>query len=236
MIGELLGLFKYPVTTFTKRAEERNIKKEAIIAAVIAVVIAIVTVLASYIGISKTVNKKYKSLNDYNDSLYSWEEEITKSEFKELKKDYKSDLLEDAGLVGSFFKTLAITVVAIALVAAILFVIARMVKSPKDYIEMLAMSNSAFIIYLLGFLLNAIFTYIYAPIGAVLLVAALIFAVIALANSFRESIEVEDTNKLVIYSSIVLSVVFVILVIIAVSYINSVTSSLSALSSLSSML
>lgn len=236
MVGELLGLFKYPVKTFTKRAEERNIKKEAIIAAVIAVVIAIVTVLTSYIGISKTVNKKYKSLDDYNDSLYSWEEEITKSEFKELKKDYKSDLLEDTGLVGSFFKTLAITVVAIAVVAAILFVISRMIKSPKDYIEMLAMSNSAFIIYLLGFLLNAIFAYIYAPIGAVLLVAALIFAVIALANAFRESIEVEDTNKLVIYSSIVLAVVFAILVIIAVSYINSVTSSLSALSSLSSML
>lgn len=236
MIGELLGLFKTPVTTFTKRAEERNIKKEAIIAAIIAVVIAVVTVLTSYIGISKTVNKKYKSLDDYNDKLYSWEEELTKSEFKEKKKEAKSDLLEDANLVGSFFKTLAITVVAIAVVAAILFVISRMVKSPRDYIEMLAMSNSAFIIYLLGFLLNAIFAYIYAPIGVVLLGAALIFAVIALANAFRESIEVEDTNKLVIYSSIVLAVVFAILVIIAVSYINSAVSSLSALSSLSSML
>lgn len=235
MIGELLGLFKTPVTTFTKRAEERNIKKEAIIAAIIAVVIAVVTVLTSYIGISKTVNKEYKSLDDYNEK-YSWREELTKSEFKEKKKEAKSDLLEDANLVGSFFKTLAITVVAIALVAGILFVISRMVKSPKDYIEMLAMSNSAFIIYLLGFLLNAIFAYIYAPIGVVLLGAALIFAVIALANAFRESIDVEDTNKLVIYSSIVLAVVFAILVIIAVSYINSAVSSLSELSSLSSML
>lgn len=236
MIGELLGLFKYPVTTFTKRAEERNIKKEAIVAAVIAVVIAIVTVLTSYIGIAKIVNKKYKSLKDYNKNLYSWEEEVTKSEFKEMKKEYKADILEDAKLVGSFFKTLAVTVVAIAVVAAILFVIARMVKSPKDYIEMLAMSNSAFIIYLLGFLLNTIFSYIYAPIGAVLFTAGLIFAIIALANAFRENIEVEDTNKLVIYSSLVLAVVFAILVVIAVSYINSVTSSLSALSSLASML
>lgn len=236
MLGELLGLFKYPVTTFTKRAEERNIKKEAIIAAVISVVIAIVTVLTSYIGITKAVNKKYKSLKDYNKNLYSWEEEITNSDFKEMKKDYKSDLLEDAKLAGSFFRTLAITVVAIALVAAILFIIARMVKSPKDYIEMLSMSNSAFMIYLLGFLLNAIFAYIYAPIGTVLLGAALIFATIALANAFKESIQVEDTNKLVIYSSIVLAVVFAILVIIAVSYINSITSSLGSLSSLSSML
>lgn len=236
MIGELLGLFKYPVTTFEKRAEERNIKKEAIIAAIIAVVIAVVTVLTTYIGISKIVNKEYKSLDDYNDNLYSWEEEVTKSEFKEMKKDAKSELLEDAKLVESFFKTLVITAVAIALVAGILFVIARMVKSPKDYIEMLSMSNSAFIIYLIGFLLNTIFSYIYAPVGVILFAAALIFAIISLSTAFRESIEVEDTNKLVIYSSIVLAVVFAVLVIIAMSYINSLTSSFGGLSSLSSML
>lgn len=231
MMEELLGLFKYPVTAFGKRAEERNIKKEAIIAAIIAVVIAVVTVLTSYIGITKTVNKQYKSVDDYNEK-YSWREEITKSKFKEMKKEAKADLLEDAGLAGKFFKTLAITAVAIALVAAILFVIARMVKSPKDYIEMLSMSNSAFIIYLVGFLLNAIFSYIYAPVGVILFATALIFAVISLSTTFRESIEVEDTNKLVIYSSIVLAVVFAILVIIVINYVKS----LFALSSLTSLL
>lgn len=231
MLGELLGLFKYPVTTFTKRAEERNIKKEAIIAGIIAVVIAIVTVLTSFISITKTVNKKYKSLKSYNDSLYSWEEEVTKSEFKEMKKEAKEELLEDAELVKSFFKTLAITVVAIAVVAGILFVIARMVKSPKDYMEMVSMANSAFMIYLAGFLLNTIFSYIYAPIGAIVLAGSTIFAVIALANAFRESIEVEDPNKLVIYASIVLTVVVALLVIIVMNYINSLFS-LNSLSSL----
>jgi len=176
-----------------------------------------------------SIDNRFSNKEHNNKNLYSWEEEVTKSEFKEMKKDAKSEALEDAELVGSFFKTLAITVVAIAVVAAILFVISRMVKSPKDYIEMLAMSNSAFIIYLLGFLLNAIFSYIYAPIGVVLFGATLIFAVIALANAFRESIEVEDTNKLVIYSSIVLSVVFAILVIIAVSYVKASLGGLSSL-------
>ena len=71
-----------------------------------------------------------------------------------MKKEYKSELLEDAGLVKSFFKTLAISVVAIAVVAGMLYVIARMLKSPKDYIEMISITNSAFIIYLIGFLLN----------------------------------------------------------------------------------
>ena len=129
MLGEILGLFKCPVTTLTKKAEERNIKKELIIALVIVLIIAILSTLTSYISISKTVNKMYPSLDEYNDDHpYS---ELTRSEFKEEKKDYKDDLLDRVGLVGGFFKTLAISAVSIALVAGMLFVIARMVKSPK---------------------------------------------------------------------------------------------------------
>lgn len=235
MKEELLGivdLFKTPVTTFTKRAEERKVKKEVIIAGIIAVVVALVTILTTYMGVMKVVNKTYKSLEDYNDNLYSWEEEISKSEFKELKKEAKEEALEDLELGKTFFKTLLTTVISIALIAAILFVISRMVKSPKDYIEMLSMANSAFIIYFLGFLLNTIFSYIYAPIGVIVMAGATIFAVIALASAFRESIQVEDENKLVIYSSIVLTVVVAVLVIIAMNYINSILS----LSSLSSLL
>ena len=106
MLGEFIGLFKYPVTTLTKKAEERNIKKELIIALVIVLIIAILSTLTSYISISKTVNKMYPSLDEYNDDHpYS---ELTRSEFKEEKKDYKDDLLDRVGLVGGFFKTLAI--------------------------------------------------------------------------------------------------------------------------------
>lgn len=219
MLGEILGLFKCPVTTLTKKAEERNIKKELIIALVIVLIIAILSTLTSYISISKTVNKMYPSLDEYNDDHpYS---ELTRSEFKEEKKDYKDDLLDRVGLVGGFFKTLAISAVSIALVAGMLFVIARMVKSPKDYLELFAMTNGAFMIYILGYILNVIFMYIYSPIGIILQIAALIFAIIALANAFRESLQVEDPDKYAIYSSIVLIVVFTILIIIGMSYISS---------------
>lgn len=219
MLGEFIGLFKYPVTTLTKKAEERNIKKELIIALVIVLIIAILSTLTSYISISKTVNKMYPSLDEYNDDHpYS---ELTRFEFKEEKKDYKDDLLDRVGLVGGFFKTLAISAVSIALVAGMLFVIARMVKSPKDYLELFAMTNGAFMIYILGYILNVIFMYIYSPIGIILQIAALIFAIIALANAFRESLQVEDPDKYAIYSSIVLIVVFTILIIIGMSYISS---------------
>jgi len=232
MLGELLELFKSPVTAFSKRAEERNIKKEIITTGVIAIIIALVTVLTTYFGIMKGVNKKYKSLDDYNESLYPWEEEVTKEEFKELKKEAKEEAFEDVKLVGIFFKKLATPLVAVVVIAGILFVIARMVKYPKDYIEMLAMSNCAFTIYLIGFLLNAIFSYIYVPVGIILFASALIFTVMALASAFRSNIEVEDENKLVIFSGIVLAVVVAVLVLVFKDYITG----LSALNSLSTSL
>lgn len=234
MFSEVLELFKTPVTAMKKRAEERNVKKEVITGVIIAVVLAIVTLITSYIAVMKSINKVYSSVEKYN-KKYSYTE-VTKEEFKELKKEAKEKAFEDVPLVKNFFKTLAISVVSIALVGGILFVISRMVKSPKDYIELIAMTNGAYIIYLLGFLLNTIFSYIYAPIGIILLVGMFVYALISLCNAFRDSIEVDNSDKLSMYSAIVLTVVFAILVIIVMSYINNLTSSFGSLFSLSSLL
>ena len=222
MVNELLDLFKTPVTSISKRAEERNIKKEAITAAIIAVVIALVTLLTSYIGINKAVKKSYPSLDEYNEDHYY--SQLTKEEFKEAKKEYKSDLMESAKIGGGFFKTIATVALAICVIAGMLYIISRMVKSPKDYTEMIAMTNGAFIIYLAGFLLNTIFSYIYSPIAMILSGATVVYAIISLANAFRESIEVEDIDKLTMYSSIVITVVFAILVFATYQYIESLFS------------
>ena len=229
MFNEVLELLKTPVTAMRKKAEERNVKKELITAAIIAVVLAVVTVITSYISVIKTVNKKYPSLEKYNKNSYT---EVTKEKFKEMKKEAKEEAFENVELVKTFFKTLAISAVSIALVAGILFVISRMVKSPKDYIELIAMTNGAYIIYLLGFLLNVIFSYIYTPVGIVLLVGMFIYALISLCNAFRDSIEIEDSDKLSMFSAIILTVVFAILMLIVMNYIDSLLSPLGDLSSL----
>ena len=212
MVGEILELLKKPVTAMGTRAGERNIKKEAITAGIIAVVIAIVSLLTSYIGINKLVKKRYLTYEKYN-KKYSYYE-ITKEEYKEEKKEYKDNLLENAKLGNTFFRTLATTVVATGLIAGILFVISRTVKSPKDYIEMLAMTNGAFIIYLLGYLLSTIFSYIYAPIGLIISSGATVYAIISLSNAFRDSLTTEDSDKLSIYSTIIITVVLAILIFV----------------------
>lgn len=235
MFSEILEIFKTPVTALSKRAQERNVKKEIITGAIIAVIIAVVTLITTYIGIMKPINKEYSSVEEYNENNYSWDKDLTKEEFKTAKKKAKDEALEDAELAGSFFKTLAISAGSILLVAGILFIIARMVKSPKDYIELIAMTNGAYIIYVLGFLLNVIFSYIYTPVGTIILGGMFIYALISLCNAFRDSLEIENSDNLSMYSAIVLTIVFAILVIIVTKYVSTLTSSLSSLSDMMSM-
>lgn len=219
MIGQVLGLLKNPVTSMVKKAEERNIKKEAITALIIAVVIALVSMVTAYIGIIKEVKEEYPSYKEYIEE-YSWRDD-TEKEYKKAKKEYKKDLMEDFEIIPTFFRSVLITGISICLISGILFVISRVVKSPKDYIEMISMVNSAFVIYLIGFLLNTIFSFIYAPIGTIAQTGTLIYAIISVSNAFRESIQVEDIDKLAMYSSIVLTVVFAILTIVAMNYLSS---------------
>ena len=225
MFSEVLGLLKTPVTTMNQRAQERNVKKEIITGAIIAVILAIVTVLTTYIGVIKSVNKIYSTVEKYNKE-YSYYKDLTKEEFKEKKKEAKEKAFEDVELTKTFFKTLAISAVSILLVSGLLFIISRMVKSPKDYIELLAMTNGAYIIYAIGVILKTIFSYIYLPLSIIISVGFALYAIISLCNTFNYSLDVEDPDKLAMYSTIVLTILFAIFVIAATKYLTALSTSI----------
>lgn len=226
MFSEILGLFKTPVTTMSQRAQERNVKKELITGAIIAIVLALVTVITSYISVIKYVNKQYPSLEKYNEDIYYNKDKLTKEEFKTKKSELKKEELEDKAITKTFFRTAGISAASIALVAGILYVIARMVKSPKDYIELFAMTNGAYILYAIGVILKTIFSYIYLPLSIIISVGFALYAIISLCNTFNYSLDVEDPDKLAMYSTIVLTILFAIFVIAATKYLTALSASI----------
>lgn len=225
MFSEILGLFKTPVTTMSQRAQERNVKKEIITGVIIAIILALVTTITSYISVIKSVNKLYPSLEEYNEDIY-YGKKLTKEEFKKEKSKTKKEELKEKEITKEFFRTTGVSAVSIVLVAGILYIIARMVKSPKDYIELFAMTNGAYIIYAVGFVLKTIFSYIYLPISIIISVGFMLYAIISLCNTFNYSLDVEDPDKLAMYSTIVLTILFAILVIIVTKYLTALSSSI----------
>ena len=218
MVEEVLGLFISPVTTAKKRAEEKNIKKEAIIALILAVIIGLVTIITTYVSVVKAVNATYKSLKTYNKQHYK---EISADEFKELKKEAKKEAIDNIEFTKTFFKTAGISLIAMAVISGVIFLIALLIKSPIDFSMALSMTNSSYIINMVGVIISLIFIlFIYAPIGIILQTAVSIYAFITFVNTFRDSITISDPNKYVQISTAVISIVCVIAYFIIYHYIS----------------
>lgn len=218
MIETIIGQIKNPVKTILKKSEEEDLKRGMIKLAIISAIMAFINVCMSVVAIIEKYSKKSIWYRNYSSSEL-WE------------KRWES--IKSAGLVGGFFRMFIIIGIAIAVGALILFVISKIVKSEKKYTTTLSMVNSFFSIYIVGQIFNLIFSFIYAPLGWLVLFASGVYASFALINAYRDSLNIENIDTLVLATTGVLTATVVILVIVFLA-ISGV--SLSDLSSVSDLL
>lgn len=146
--------------------------------------------------------------------------------------DKRWDAIKNAGLFTGFLKTAVISAIVIAIIALVLFIIAKIVKSPKEYSNNLSMANNTAIIYVVGSILKLIISLIYAPLGLLIWYAVTIYASFTLINAYRDTLEVENTNMLVLATTGILSAIMVILAILLTSILKVSFSDISSLLSL----
>lgn len=218
MFGNILEQFKNPVTTIMEKSEEEDIKKGIIKLAIISAIMSLINMLSSIVSI----------ISKYSKDSY-WYSSYSSSELWEKRWE----AIKNAELLSGFFKTWVIIAIAIAVGALILFIIAKIVKSPKEYSSNLSMVNNILIIYIVGSILNLLLSLIYAPLGWLILYATIVYASLTLVNAYRDSLNVESTDTLVLATTGVLTGLIVILVII-ISSISGV--SLSDLTSITKLL
>jgi len=199
MIGNLLELFKYPVTTVIGKANEEGLKKGAIRTIIISFAMALVGILYTVISIFQKYSTTSKS---YYASYYS-SEELVKMRDKALE-----------GTFEVFFRSFITFIIAIAVIAFILFIISRLVKSPLNYTSTLSMTSNALLFYTIGVILNLVFSFVYTPIGWLILYATILYSSLTLMNAFRDSLDIESTDKLVIVTTGVLVAIVVVLVVV----------------------
>ena len=130
------------------------------------------------------------------------------------------DAIKNAELFTGFLKTAVISAIVIALIALVLFIIAKIVKSPKEYASNLSMINNTAIIYAVGSILKLVLSLIYAPLGLLVWYACTVYASFTLINAFRDTLEVESTDTLVLATTGVFSAIIVILAIVLSSILK----------------
>ena len=227
MFASLLEKIKNPVTTVIEKSQEEDLKKSGIKLAIISVVMALISTISSVISICTKYSKK------------GWYSYYSSSELSEMRWD----AIKSAELFTGFLKTAVISAILIALIALVLFIIAKIVKSPKEYACNLSMINNTAIIYAVGSVLKLILSLIYAPLGLLIWYAVTIYAsftliftigtfVSAIINAYRDTLEVENTNMLVLATTGILSAIMVILAILLTSILKVSFSDISSLLSL----
>ncbi|MFR2450758.1 MAG: hypothetical protein ACLS9A_05100 [Clostridia bacterium] len=217
MFANLLEKIKSPVTTMIEKSQEEDLKKSGIKLAIVSVVMALISTISSIISIFSKYSKKSYWYSYYSSSEL-W--------------DKRWDAIKNAGLFTGFLKTAVISAIVIAIIALVLFIIAKIVKSPKEYSNNLSMANNTAIIYVVGSILKLIISLIYAPLGLLIWYAVTIYASFTLINAYRDTLEVENTNMLVLATTGILSAIMVILAILLTSILKVSFSDISSLLSL----
>ena len=187
MLEDLVNMFKYPITSTIKKSENPDTKYELIRGGILSAINALLSVLSVVFTIF--------SLKHYDFSR-------------------KLDRIKDAELFSTFFKTWIILAIVVAFVALVMFIICKVLKQNKEYSSTLSITNTSYTILLIGYAANIILSLIYAPLGALVFMAAISLSTYTAVFSLRDSLQLEDSDKFVQYTVCVLTATVVILVVI----------------------
>ncbi len=184
LLAGFVELLMHPVSKVTETVQKEDIKKGAIKAVIVAAVLAIVNVLST-IRVIHIFNSKSSVRDAYMEALNP---------------------------VVAILKTFAIYLVAIAVIALVLFIISKLVKDQKSYPYTLSMTVNSAVVYTVGYTLALILSF-WTPLSILILALASLHSGITLIVSFMSSLTNVNTDKLVLVATIVLMVVIVVLAI-----------------------
>lgn len=184
-LAGFVEIVTHPITKVTDTVQKEDIKKGAIKAVILAAVLSITNVLATIRAIHI---------------------HITTSKFVDAYMDALNPIV-------SILKMFGIYLVAIAGVAAVLFVIAKMLKDQKSFPYTLSMTVNSAVVYAVGGVLGLIFCF-WTPLSMLFITLGALHSGITLVVSFMSSLSNVDTDKLVLVSTVVLVVVMLIMSIV----------------------
>ena len=101
------------------------------------------------------------------------------------------------------------SIVVIAAVAGIYYIVSLIMKKNVNYFRLAAITAVSFVpVYVVSFV-GIIIAYIYAPLSAFLLVAAIVYSLFTFVNAINEEIKFDDPDYRVYFHTICMTVIFI---------------------------
>ena len=192
----IMEKIKNPVSSCLEKISQEDLKTGLIKGAIIAVVMAIIK------AISLVVTTFTYYWGYYDD--YDFSERMERVWYR----------VGDLEVFSGLFQSIIMIAIAISVVALMLFVIAKVVKSPKKYEETLSMVNSVTILLGIGQIIQMIVSLIYTPLGLIVGMTVGTYAFFTLIETFKESIMIDESDTFVLASTGVITATITIIMIL----------------------
>lgn len=191
IFNSIINLFKMPVTTTNKQAEEATLKNSFIKSGIISAVFFICTFITCFFNevISKSYDyKKGKYIQKFNFDSFDFEDVITPA---------------ITTLIGVF--------IVLLVVAGVMYIISRILKNENSYAKLLTISANAFIPVSIASIISLLTSWLYSPIGMITIVAASVYMLFIMVFSFRNTLTIENEDKLVLLYVAITTIIFTVL-------------------------
>ena len=136
--------------------------------------------------------------------------------------DVSFDGLKNLDYFSLIVKQIIGFIIVVAVVAGVYYVVSCVMKKTVNYFKLVSITTVSFIPMFIAGFVSTIIAYIYAPIGAFIVFASLVYSVITFVRSMSDEIKLDDLNMMVYFQTICLTVIFIIAYYALSNYISSV--------------
>ena len=128
----------------------------------------------------------------------------------ETKFEVSFENLKDLNYFDLIVKNVFWSIVVIAAVAGIYYIVAMIMKKNVNYFKMVAITSVSFVpVFVAGFV-GIIVAYIYAPLSVFLIFASFIYSFLIFINAIDSEVEFKDADYKVYFHAICLTVIFIV--------------------------
>lgn len=200
MVKDFLNVFTKPITKTLEYANKEDLKFSFIL---VAIITGILTVLNSIqIALNTVIYKSYS---------YSKGKYITELKFSNFKFE---------AFIKNFFTVAVMVIVAILLIATIMYIISRILKNENSFAKLLTIASISTMPIIISTLFSLLTSWIYAPISYFITIAAVLYMLFINIYSFRNTLTINDEDTLTILNVASITVTLIILYYIVIGVLE----------------
>lgn len=128
----------------------------------------------------------------------------------ETKLKVSFEYLKDLNYFDLTIKNLFISIIVIAAVAGIYYIVSMIMKKNANYFRLVSVTTVSFVPVFVVSFVSIIIAYIYAPLSAFLVFASFVYSFLIFVHAMDSEVDFKDADYKIFFHTICLTVIFIV--------------------------